>query len=232
MLIYSSCCPESQREAALLLGQFAAADSDCKVNDGSFFCLYPVLPRLVWFLLSYDSKFMKQTNFNFCFFGSVNVIKWSQFFPILLVDKWCILVVFSINWAWSSSQPYLLPFYLGKCTFDFLDLCSHLHCNEDAKMQVHIVQRGAVRPLIDMLQSDDFQLREMSAFALGRLAQVSLSLHLSLPAPTWFPKCWLTDSIQIESLFPFFLKPWHLSMVRPFRKVHWKWRTKEWFLLF
>lgn len=30
----SSCCSESQREAALLLGQFAATDSDCKV-DGS-----------------------------------------------------------------------------------------------------------------------------------------------------------------------------------------------------
>ncbi|KAF5941738.1 hypothetical protein HYC85_019380 [Camellia sinensis] len=62
----SSCCSESQREAALLLGQFAATDSDCKV---------------------------------------------------------------------------------------------------------HIVQRGAVQPLIEMLQSPDVQLREMSAFALGRLAQ-------------------------------------------------------------
>lgn len=29
---YSSCCPESQREAALLLGQFASTDSDCKVQ--------------------------------------------------------------------------------------------------------------------------------------------------------------------------------------------------------
>ncbi|XP_057959324.1 ARM REPEAT PROTEIN INTERACTING WITH ABF2 isoform X1 [Malania oleifera] len=65
-LLSSSCCSESQREAALLLGQFAATDSDCKV---------------------------------------------------------------------------------------------------------HIVQRGAVRPLIEMLQSHDVQLREMSAFALGRLAQ-------------------------------------------------------------
>ncbi|KAH9682796.1 ARM REPEAT PROTEIN INTERACTING WITH ABF2 [Citrus sinensis] len=32
-------------------------------------------------------------------------------------------------------------------------------------------KRGAVRPLIEMLQSPDVQLREMSAFALGRLAQ-------------------------------------------------------------
>ncbi|XP_065034862.1 ARM REPEAT PROTEIN INTERACTING WITH ABF2-like isoform X2 [Musa acuminata AAA Group] len=66
--LLSSCCTESQREAALLLGQFASADSDCKV---------------------------------------------------------------------------------------------------------HIVQRGAVRPLIEMLQSPDIQLKAMSVFALGRLAQDS-----------------------------------------------------------
>nr|WIV69098.1 PUCXE21 protein [Pyrus ussuriensis] len=41
----------------------------------------------------------------------------------------------------------------------------------DSDCKVHIVQRGAVRPLIEMLQSSDVQLREMSAFALGRLAQ-------------------------------------------------------------
>ncbi|XP_057959325.1 ARM REPEAT PROTEIN INTERACTING WITH ABF2 isoform X2 [Malania oleifera] len=41
----------------------------------------------------------------------------------------------------------------------------------DSDCKVHIVQRGAVRPLIEMLQSHDVQLREMSAFALGRLAQ-------------------------------------------------------------
>jgi HEAT repeat protein len=39
-------------------------------------------------------------------------------------------------------------------------------------IQVHIVQRGAVRPLIQMLEAADPQLREMAAFALGRLAQV------------------------------------------------------------
>lgn len=31
LFFFSSCCTESQREAALLLGQFASADSDCKV---------------------------------------------------------------------------------------------------------------------------------------------------------------------------------------------------------
>jgi HEAT repeat protein len=36
-----------------------------------------------------------------------------------------------------------------------------------------IVQRGAVAPLIEMLAASDPQLREMAAFALGRLAQHS-----------------------------------------------------------
>ncbi|XP_045832590.1 ARM REPEAT PROTEIN INTERACTING WITH ABF2-like isoform X2 [Trifolium pratense] len=41
----------------------------------------------------------------------------------------------------------------------------------DSDCKVHIVQRGVVWPSIDMLQSPDVQLKEMSAFALGRLAQ-------------------------------------------------------------
>ncbi|XP_012487138.1 ARM REPEAT PROTEIN INTERACTING WITH ABF2 isoform X2 [Gossypium raimondii] len=41
----------------------------------------------------------------------------------------------------------------------------------DSDCKVHIVQRGAVRPLIEMLHSPDVQLKEMSTFALGRLAQ-------------------------------------------------------------
>ncbi|XVF28901.1 hypothetical protein REPUB_Repub15cG0072700 [Reevesia pubescens] len=43
----------------------------------------------------------------------------------------------------------------------------------DSDCKVHIIQRGAVRPLIEMLHSPDVQLKEMSAFALGRLAQDS-----------------------------------------------------------
>ncbi|EPS65695.1 hypothetical protein M569_09083, partial [Genlisea aurea] len=39
------------------------------------------------------------------------------------------------------------------------------------QVQVHIVQRGAVPPLIKMLQSTDDYLKEISAFVLGRLAQ-------------------------------------------------------------
>ncbi|GJR46587.1 ARM repeat protein interacting with ABF2-like protein [Tanacetum coccineum] len=41
----------------------------------------------------------------------------------------------------------------------------------DTDSKVHIVQRGAVGPLLEMLKSPEAQLREMSAFALGRLAQ-------------------------------------------------------------
>nr|QBC70261.1 hypothetical protein RF1 [Talinum paniculatum]QBC70346.1 hypothetical protein RF1 [Talinum paniculatum] len=32
---------------------------------------------------------------------------------------------------------------------------------------------------------------------------------------TEFPKNWLTDGIQIKILFPFYLKPWHRSRIRP-----------------
>lgn len=45
-------------------------------------------------------------------------------------------------------------------------------------VQVHIVQRGAVPPLIEMLESPDIQLKEMAAFALGRLAQVKFAMSL------------------------------------------------------
>ncbi len=44
--------------------------------------------------------------------------------------------------------------------------------------QVHIVQRGAVRPLIRMLEASDPQLREMAAFALGRLAHGLIAVAL------------------------------------------------------
>lgn len=45
-------------------------------------------------------------------------------------------------------------------------------------LQVRIVQRGAVRPLIAMLEAPDSQLKEMAAFALGRLAQVMQASRL------------------------------------------------------
>ncbi len=47
-------------------------------------------------------------------------------------------------------------------------------------MNLHIYepQRGAVQPLIRMLEASDPQLREMAAFALGRLAQVLIAVAL------------------------------------------------------
>ncbi len=44
--------------------------------------------------------------------------------------------------------------------------------------QVHVVQRGAVRPLIRMLEASDPRLCEMATFALGRLAQVLIAVAL------------------------------------------------------
>ena len=41
----------------------------------------------------------------------------------------------------------------------------------DPDFKAKIVQRGAVPPLIEMLGAADVQLKEMAAFALGRLAQ-------------------------------------------------------------
>jgi HEAT repeat protein len=44
--------------------------------------------------------------------------------------------------------------------------------------QVHVVQCGAVRPMIRMLEASDPRLREMAAFALGHLAQVLIAVAL------------------------------------------------------
>ncbi|KAG2293368.1 hypothetical protein Bca52824_040037 [Brassica carinata] len=55
--------------------------------------------------------------------------------------------------------------------------CQCLECDSSGEFKrslfkkVHIAQRGAITPLIKMLQSSDEQVVEMSAFALGRLAQ-------------------------------------------------------------
>ncbi len=47
-------------------------------------------------------------------------------------------------------------------------------------MNLHIYepQRGAVRPLIRMLEASDPQLRETTTFALGRLARVLIVVAL------------------------------------------------------
>lgn len=49
-------------------------------------------------------------------------------------------------------------------------LLYYLVC-DDADYKSRIVQRGGVPPLIRMLSANDVALKEMAAFALGRLAQ-------------------------------------------------------------
>ncbi|CAF1927136.1 unnamed protein product [Brassica oleracea] len=46
-----------------------------------------------------------------------------------------------------------------------------IYYTKNMSREVHIAQRGAITPLIKTLQSSDEQVVEMSAFALGRLAQ-------------------------------------------------------------
>lgn len=46
------------------------------------------------------------------------------------------------------------------------------HVTQAIILQVHMVQRGAIEPLIKLIQSQDVKLQEFSAFVLGKLAQV------------------------------------------------------------
>ncbi len=55
--------------------------------------------------------------------------------------------------------------------------------------QVHVVQRGAVRPLIRMFEASYPRLREMAAFALGRLAQVLIAVALVFVLYFVSPSC-------------------------------------------
>uniref|UniRef100_A0A0D3CDX5 Armadillo repeat-containing domain-containing protein n=1 Tax=Brassica oleracea var. oleracea TaxID=109376 RepID=A0A0D3CDX5_BRAOL len=50
-----------------------------------------------------------------------------------------------------------------------------IYYTKNMSREVHIAQRGAITPLIKTLQSSDEQVVEMSAFALGRLAQENLA---------------------------------------------------------
>ncbi|TQD99308.1 hypothetical protein C1H46_015097 [Malus baccata] len=45
----------------------------------------------------------------------------------------------------------------------------------DTDCKAHIVQRGALKPLIEMLKSPDAQIKEMSAFTLGRICLLASS---------------------------------------------------------
>ena len=73
--------------------------------------------------------------------------------------------------AWSTHGPSLsekaeLPY--SRCP---VSLLSGSTAAPAFAASCRIVQRGAVPPLINMLSHKDAQLKEMAAFALGRLAQ-------------------------------------------------------------
>ncbi|CAN6693938.1 unnamed protein product [Malus baccata var. baccata] len=55
----------------------------------------------------------------------------------------------------------------------------------DTDCKAHIVQRGALKPLIEMLKSPDAQIKEMSAFTLGRLAQERDAKDVVIPNIRW-----------------------------------------------
>lgn len=88
--------------------------------------------------------------------------------------------------GWSRRQLHMLHCFGVLLSSEKIDINSHIRDKEalvcllvegqfaspDSDCKVQIAQRGAITPLIKMLQSSDEQVMEMSAFALGRLAQV------------------------------------------------------------
>uniref|UniRef100_A0A7N2LP77 Uncharacterized protein n=1 Tax=Quercus lobata TaxID=97700 RepID=A0A7N2LP77_QUELO len=71
------------------------------------------------------------------------------------------------------SQFALTPLLSSETTERIVELETSLVDVKEqlAQSKVHIVQRGVVQPLIEMLKSPYAQLGEMSAFVLGRLAK-------------------------------------------------------------
>ncbi|KAF9611274.1 hypothetical protein IFM89_028698 [Coptis chinensis] len=67
-------------------------------------------------------------------------------------DSFPYLLVSLLARTQRSSEPQLLPYLAEKNSKNY-----------DISLEVHIVQRGVVRPLVKMLQSPDTQLREMYA---------------------------------------------------------------------
>lgn len=103
--------------------------------------------------------------------------------------------IISLNICFITKDVFTFQFLLHILSsfFNFLtEWIKHL--------QIHIVQRGAVRPLIEMLQSPDVQLREMSAFALGRLAQVLYSIFF-IYLLEWHLVCFPSLVLKVFILF-------------------------------
>ena len=88
-----SCCTESQREAALLLGQFASADSDCKA-----------LCHLTFFSLAYQSIISICTRIYSCFLH----------LSATLISCRCILFREVLSALWSGCFSHQI-FNLRRC---------------------------------------------------------------------------------------------------------------------
>ena len=78
-------------------------------------------------------------------------------------------------------------------------------------MQVHIAQRGAITPLIKMLESSDEQVMEMSAFALGRLAQVLFFFELACECLCWFWSLIVKTDLLCDKNNCNFIFAWYIS---------------------
>ncbi|KAG6582287.1 ARM REPEAT PROTEIN INTERACTING WITH ABF2, partial [Cucurbita argyrosperma subsp. sororia] len=157
--LLSSCCSESQREAALLLGQFAATDSDCKIHIVQRGAVRP----LIEMLQSPDVQLREMSAFALGRLAQVgvigNLVHSSPNIKREVLLAGALQPVIGLLSSCCSESQREAALLLGQ------------FAATDSDCKIHIVQRGAVRPLIEMLQSPDVQLREMSAFALGRLAQ-------------------------------------------------------------
>ena len=133
--LLSSRCTESQREAALLLGQFATAtvtgNEDYKVPNATCYSLSRVVQKCRQLAVQTRSSIM-------------------QLMPV--------------------SVAHGAPDMPLSCQQPVIHLSEQIH-TANLSLQARIVQRGAVPPLITMLGQTDVQLKEMGAFALGRLAQ-------------------------------------------------------------
>uniref|UniRef100_A0A7N2MTU2 Uncharacterized protein n=1 Tax=Quercus lobata TaxID=97700 RepID=A0A7N2MTU2_QUELO len=91
-----------------------------------------------------------------------------------IMEAWCLLWIdFKFGIYTCAGVSSWSRFYFEKSEVS-IKRVTHLNTYWDALTvlyQVHIVKRGVVQPLIEMLKSLYAQLGEMSAFVLGRLAK-------------------------------------------------------------
>ena len=171
--LLGSSCPDSQREAALLLGQVRAAEGGAWLGRQALLlgqverrggaqgvvrnnCIWLVLVFLL-FCAVRSSPARKCSCHRYIQAVCVFVC------PMLPRSVLCTVQTHHIIYI-ASVPPLPSP----PCFPPALQFAT-----TDADTKAHIVQRGAVPSLITMLSHTDTSLREMAAFALGRLAQNS-----------------------------------------------------------